>query len=68
MQYKQVYNVANKVSSTKSATTFGDLPDWLSVHTLTKLKLLMEWDRWMNDNNGLYYNHLPRSSFYLGDF
>ena len=29
MQLKQFYNVATKVSSRKSATTFGDLPDWL---------------------------------------
>ena len=29
MQLKQFYNIATKVSSRKSATTFGDLPDWL---------------------------------------
>ena len=28
MQLKQFYNIANKVSSRKSATTFSDLPDW----------------------------------------
>ena len=28
MQLKQFYNRATKVSSRKSATTFGDLPDW----------------------------------------
>ena len=28
MQLKQFYNIAPKVSSRKSATTFGDLPDW----------------------------------------
>ena len=27
MQLKQFYNIATKVSSKKSATTFGDLPD-----------------------------------------
>ena len=27
MQLKKFYNVATKVSSKKSATTFGDLPD-----------------------------------------
>ena len=27
MQLKQFYNIATKVSSRKSATTFGDLPD-----------------------------------------
>ena len=30
MQLKQFYNIATKVTSRKSATTFGDLPDWLS--------------------------------------
>ena len=30
MQLKPFYNIATKVSSRKSATTFGDLPDWLS--------------------------------------
>ena len=30
MQLKQFYNKAIKVSSKKSATTFGDLPDWLT--------------------------------------
>ena len=29
MELKQFYNIATKVSS--SATTFGDLPDWLGV-------------------------------------
>ena len=28
---QQFYNIATKVSSRKSATTFVDLPDWLSV-------------------------------------
>ena len=28
MQLKQFYNIATKASSRKSATTFGDLPDW----------------------------------------
>ena len=27
MQLKQFYNIASKVSSRKSATSFGDLPD-----------------------------------------
>ena len=27
MQFKQLYNIAIKVSSRKSATTVGDLPD-----------------------------------------
>ena len=31
MQLKQFYNIATKVSSKKSATTFGDLPD-CSIH------------------------------------
>ena len=31
MQLKQFYNIATKVSSRKSATTSGDLPDWLSI-------------------------------------
>ena len=30
VQLKQFYNKATKVSSRKSATTFGDLPDWLT--------------------------------------
>ena len=29
MQFKQFYNKATKVSSRKSATTFGDLPNCL---------------------------------------
>ena len=28
MQLKKSYYIATKVSSRKSATTFGDLPDW----------------------------------------
>ena len=28
MQLKQFYNIATKVSSRKSANTFGDLTDW----------------------------------------
>ena len=32
MQLKQFYNSATKVSSKKSATTFGDLPDCLSTY------------------------------------
>ena len=28
MQLKQFYDIATKDSSWKSATTFGDLPDW----------------------------------------
>ena len=28
MQLKQFYDIATKVSSRKSAITFGDLPDW----------------------------------------
>ena len=28
MQLKKSYYIANNVSSWKSATTFGDLPDW----------------------------------------
>ena len=31
MQLKQFYNIATKVSSRKSATTFGDLPDCSGV-------------------------------------
>ena len=31
MQFKQFYNIATKVGSKKSATTFGDLPDCLST-------------------------------------
>ena len=30
MQLVQFYNIATKVSSRKSDTTFGDLPDWLN--------------------------------------
>ena len=29
MQLEQFYDIATKVSSRKSATTLGDLPDWL---------------------------------------
>ena len=29
MQLKKSYYIATDVSSRKSATTFGDLPDWL---------------------------------------
>ena len=29
MQWKKSYYIATNVSSRKSATTFGDLPDWL---------------------------------------
>ena len=38
MQLKKSYNIATKVSSRKSATTFGDLLDWLSSrsHALDK--------------------------------
>ena len=31
MQFKKFFNTATKVSSRKSATTFGDLPDWLEL-------------------------------------
>ena len=31
MELKQFYNIATKVRSRKSATTFGDLPDCLNV-------------------------------------
>ena len=30
MQLKKSYHIATNVCSRKSATTFGDLPDWLS--------------------------------------
>ena len=30
MQLEQFYNIATIVSSRKSDTTFGDLPDWLN--------------------------------------
>ena len=36
MQLKQFYDIATKVSSRKSATTFGVLPDWWS-------QLLKKW-------------------------
>ena len=35
MQLKQFYNIATKVSSRKSATTFGDLPDWSMLSTMS---------------------------------
>ena len=52
MQLKQFYNIATKVSSRKSATTFGDLPDWLAmvfsninkIHILALAKLTF-WRR-----------------------
>ena len=31
MLLKQFYNIDSKVSSRKSATTFGDLPDWYAA-------------------------------------
>ena len=34
MQLKQFYNIAAKVSSRKSATTFGDLPDGCNENKL----------------------------------
>ena len=30
MQLKKSYHIATNVCSRKSATTFGDLPDWLN--------------------------------------
>ena len=36
MQLKQFYDIATKVSSRKSATTFGDLPDCLWNHSHRK--------------------------------
>ena len=30
MQFKKAYYIATNVCSRKNATTFGDLPDWLS--------------------------------------
>ena len=43
MQYKQFYNKATKVSCRKSATTFGDLPDWLVYWTF----LCTEYADWI---------------------
>ena len=36
MQFKQFYNIATKISSKKKCSTFGDLPDCLSVREITK--------------------------------
>ena len=41
MQLKQFYNIATKVSSRKSATTFGDLPDWLCLVELVCFRWLV---------------------------
>ena len=34
MELKKSYHIATNVCSRKSATTFGDLPDWLMVDEL----------------------------------
>ena len=39
MQWKKPYYIATNVGSRKSATTFGDLPDWSGMsydHPFTK--------------------------------
>ena len=35
MQWKKPYCIATNVSSRKSATNFGDLPDWLTEAEFT---------------------------------
>ena len=34
MQLKQIYYIAIKLVAEKSATTFGDLPDWSTLDEL----------------------------------
>ena len=38
MQFKYSYEIATNVGSRKSATTFGDLPDWWVWYVLCSLK------------------------------
>ena len=37
MQLKKSYHIATNVCSRKSATTFGDLPDWLKARIIDPL-------------------------------
>ena len=34
MQLKKSYNIATNICSRKSASTFGDLPDWIGANDL----------------------------------
>ena len=43
MQWKKSYYIATNVSSRKSATTFGDLPDWSVVFYSANT-----WQIWVN--------------------
>ena len=46
MQLKQFYDIATKVSSRKSATTFGDLPDCLKG-----LGMKTRFHSWQSNSN-----------------
>ena len=52
MQLKQFYNIATKVNSRKSATTFGDLPDWSGSEFRTQVvKFHRRWNYSWRANN-----------------
>ena len=53
MQLKQFYNIATKVSSRKSATTFGDLPDCCKYCALCRSHV-RECSNWGNVCLDLY--------------
>ena len=57
MHLKQFHNIATKVSSIKSATTFGDLPDWLcSQFWMWSFfsRAARESDRHADTDNGIF--------------
>ena len=58
MQLKQFYNIATKVSSGKSATTFGDLPDCLMTHVLRTSSMQMSNAMW---HNLIYVQNIRRN-------
>ena len=53
MQLKQFYNIATKVSSTKSGSTSGDLPDCWMEPAFYISQICQLSDRFLNDEQNV---------------
>ena len=62
MQLKQFYDIATKVSSRKSATTFGDLPDCLWNHS--HRKTLFATNAWLFIDGSVVYFEITITNNY----
>ena len=63
MQWKKSYHIATNVSSRKSATTFGDLPDWLDYSELVQCARVGGRNRWQS---ACSENRCQMSAFCMG--